>query len=336
MISSSPIRKRTTTKTTRKRASTTSWMTKTRVISAGGAIEEEKRDDVDEAGDGAADRHVHEARGYDGIVRAAEPAPPTDGRARRIWQPPADALPAAAVAHRPRPSTSPFASRLGPAPIGSPYAGRATGTAMPAIQVPPPSGEATTATGPGFFTQAGADGHRAVHRWRLAAVRLRRSRILRRQEHARAGGGRREAGRRAGRVRSSNPCRADSPPLNPEPKPADTTAIAKPATAPGTEIARRATRSRRAIIRKRRMWRPAEEADRGGEAAQAAGRHGRRRQCRGQAETRHREGAQASRDAGRAEAASPRRSPSPRPPPRPSPPRSRPRPGSIRSPTSRP
>ena len=52
-----------------------------------------------EASDGAADGHVHEARGHDRIVRAAEPAPPTDGRARRIWQPPADALPAAAVAH---------------------------------------------------------------------------------------------------------------------------------------------------------------------------------------------------------------------------------------------
>jgi hypothetical protein len=51
----------------------------------------------------------------------------------------------------PGPSTSPFASRLGPAPVGAPYGGRATGAAMPAIQVPPPSGKATTETEPGFF-----------------------------------------------------------------------------------------------------------------------------------------------------------------------------------------
>src|SRR4029078_1900988 len=53
----------------------------------------------------------------------------------------------------PGPSTSPFASRLGPAPSGSPYAGRATGAAMPVIQGAPPSGKATTETTPGFFAK---------------------------------------------------------------------------------------------------------------------------------------------------------------------------------------
>ena len=53
----------------------------------------------------------------------------------------------------PAPSTSPFASRLGPAPKGSPYSARGTGTAIPAIQIPAPSGAAATPSEPGFFTR---------------------------------------------------------------------------------------------------------------------------------------------------------------------------------------
>jgi len=50
----------------------------------------------------------------------------------------------------PAPSTSPFASRLGPAPTGAPYA-RPTGASMPAIQIPAPSGKATTESKPGYL-----------------------------------------------------------------------------------------------------------------------------------------------------------------------------------------
>jgi hypothetical protein len=127
------------------------------VISAGGAIEEEEDiaddDEDDGVGDGVATATFMKPIDSTGLSGLLNPRrPPTGGRdgfGSRLptpYPPPQMAVPA--------PSTSPFASRLGPAPIGSPYGARATGTAMPALQVPPPSGAAaTTASEPGFFTK---------------------------------------------------------------------------------------------------------------------------------------------------------------------------------------
>jgi hypothetical protein len=121
------------------------------IISAGGAIEEEE-DDVGESSDGVATSTFMKPADTTGLSGLLNPRrPPTGGRdgfGSRLptpYPPPQSPIPG--------PSTSPFASRLGPAPVGSPYAGRATGAAIPAIQVPPPSGRATTETEPGFFSK---------------------------------------------------------------------------------------------------------------------------------------------------------------------------------------
>jgi hypothetical protein len=122
------------------------------VISAGGAIEEEE-DDVDDVDDGPGDgvatatfMKSPDTTGLSGLLNPRRP--PTGGRdgfGSRLptpYPPPQTTIPA--------PSTSPFASRLGPAPTGAP---RTTTGALTAIQVPPPSGRATTETEPGFFTR---------------------------------------------------------------------------------------------------------------------------------------------------------------------------------------
>jgi hypothetical protein len=122
------------------------------VISAGGAIEEEEDDVGEEVGDGAPTATFMKSADSTGLSGLLNPRrPPTGGRdgfGSRLptpYPPPQSPIPG--------PSTSPFASRLGPAPTGSPYAGRATGASMPAIQVPPPSGKATTESSPGFFSK---------------------------------------------------------------------------------------------------------------------------------------------------------------------------------------
>jgi len=121
------------------------------VISAGGAVEEEEDDDG--ATDGVATATFMKPADSTGLSGLLNPRrPPTgnpygrDGFGGRLptpYPPPQTTIPA--------PSTSPFASRLGPAPSGSPYAARPTGASIPAIQVPPPSGKATTESDPGFF-----------------------------------------------------------------------------------------------------------------------------------------------------------------------------------------
>jgi hypothetical protein len=125
------------------------------VISAGGAIEEE--DDDDGSTDGVATATFMKPADSTSLSGLLNPRrPPTgnpygrDGFGARLptpYPPPQSPIPI------PAPSTSPFASRLGPAPSGAPYPGRATTTtgAVTAIQVPPPSGKATTETEPGFF-----------------------------------------------------------------------------------------------------------------------------------------------------------------------------------------
>jgi hypothetical protein len=127
------------------------------VISAGGAIEEEADDlgdsEEDTTNGGVATSTFLKPADTTGLSGLLNPRrPPTGGRdgfGSRLptpYPPPQSPIPG--------PSTSPFASRLGAAPAGSPYAGRATGTSMPAIQVPPPSGRATTESGePGFFSK---------------------------------------------------------------------------------------------------------------------------------------------------------------------------------------
>ena len=117
------------------------------VISAGGAIEEEE--DVDDADDGENDGVATatfmkpvDSTGLSGLLNPRRP-PSGFGQARLPTPyPPPQVAPA--------PSTSPFASRLGPAPTGSPYA-RPTGASMPAIQIPAPSGKATTESKPGYL-----------------------------------------------------------------------------------------------------------------------------------------------------------------------------------------
>jgi hypothetical protein len=127
------------------------------VISAGGAIEEESEDlgdsEEDTTNGGVATSTFLKPADTTGLSGLLNPRrPPTGGRdgfGSRLptpYPPPQSPIPG--------PSTSPFASRLGAAPAGSPYAGRATGTSMPAIQVPPPSGRATTEGGePSFFSK---------------------------------------------------------------------------------------------------------------------------------------------------------------------------------------
>ena len=129
------------------------------VISAGGAIEEEE--DVDDADDDAHDgvatatfMKPADSTGLSGLLNPRRP--PTgnpygrDGFGSRLPTPSPGYSPATSA---PAPSTSPFASRLGPAPKGSPYSGRGTGTAIPAIQIPAPSGAAATPSEPGFLTK---------------------------------------------------------------------------------------------------------------------------------------------------------------------------------------
>jgi hypothetical protein len=126
------------------------------VISAGGAIEEEEDDDG--STDGVATATFMKPADSTSLSGLLNPRrPPTgnpygrDGFGARLptpYPPPQSPIPA--------PSTSPFASRLGPAPAGVPYPGRGTTTTgtITAIQVPPPSGKATTETGePGFLSR---------------------------------------------------------------------------------------------------------------------------------------------------------------------------------------
>ena len=202
------------------------------IISAGGAIEEEE-DDVSEAGDGAPTATFMKSADTTGLSGLLNPRrPPTGGRdgfGSRLptpYPPPQSPIPG--------PSTSPFASRLGPAPIGSPYAGRATGAAMPAIQVPPPSGKATTETGPGFFAKQVP----------MVGVMLLCFGFFVAGFGIRGLGGKsappaavvaKPAAATPAPAVVVEPVQNGQPAVNPEPKPADTTAIAKPATPPGTE-----------------------------------------------------------------------------------------------------
>jgi hypothetical protein len=134
------------------------------VISAGGAGAVEDDDDIDDGDDDAHDgaptatfMKPADSTGLSGLLNPRRP--PTgapfgrEGFGSRLPTPYAVAASSSAASTAPAPSTSPFASRLGPAPSGSPYGARATGTAIPAIQVPPPSGAATTASDPGFFSR---------------------------------------------------------------------------------------------------------------------------------------------------------------------------------------
>jgi hypothetical protein len=126
------------------------------VISAGGAIEEE-RDADDDVHDGVATATFMKPADSTGLSGLLNPRrPPTgnpygrDGFGSRLPTPSPGYSPASSA---PAPSTSPFASRLGPAPKGSPYSGRGTGTSIPAIQIPAPSGATATPSEPGFFTR---------------------------------------------------------------------------------------------------------------------------------------------------------------------------------------
>ena len=237
---------------------------------------------MSEAGDGAADGDVHEVRGLDRIVGAAEPAPPTDGRARRIRQPRLPTPYPPPQSPIPGPSTSPFASRLGPAPIGSPYAGRATGAAMPAIQVPPPSGKATTESGPGFFSKQVP----MVGVWLLCfgflVARLRHARAFGGKSTPRADDGRREAAAAAPapavgrRTRAERTARRES---GAEARRHDGDREARDTAGHGGAGRHDGAAGRQSGSR---TVASDEEADRDGEAAQAAGRHGRRRRRRRQ------------------------------------------------------
>jgi len=133
------------------------------VISAGGVMEEEDADDDDEPDTDNGEEDAHDgaptatfmkspdATGLSGLLSPRRP--PTGGRdgfGSRLPTPYAGS-----GSGVPAPSTSPFASRLGPPPTGGspPYGTRATQSPIPTIQVPPPSGAATTATGPSFFSK---------------------------------------------------------------------------------------------------------------------------------------------------------------------------------------
>jgi hypothetical protein len=132
------------------------------VISAGGVMEEEDDEDADtdngeeDAHDGAPTATFMKSPDATGLSGLLNPRrPPTGGRdgfGSRLPTPYAGSGTGV-----PAPSTSPFASRLGPPPTGGspPYGTRATHTQspIPTIQVPPPSGAATTATGPTFFSK---------------------------------------------------------------------------------------------------------------------------------------------------------------------------------------
>jgi hypothetical protein len=126
------------------------------VISAGGAIEEEEDADDADAHDGVATATFMKPADSTGLSGLLNPRrPPTgnpygrDGFGSRLPTPSPGYSPATSA---PAPSTSPFASRLGPAPKGSPYSARGTGTPL-AIQIPAPSGAAATPSEPGFFTR---------------------------------------------------------------------------------------------------------------------------------------------------------------------------------------
>jgi hypothetical protein len=203
------------------------------IISAGGAIEEEE-DDVGEALDGVATATFMKPADTTGLSGLLNPRrPPTGGRdgfGSRLptpYPPPQSPIPG--------PSTSPFASRLGPAPIGSPYAGRATGAAMPAIQVPPPSGKATTETGPGFLAKQVP----------MVGVMLLCFGFFVAGFGIRGLGGKSAPAPAvvvAKPVATSpapavvvEPVQAGQPAVNPAPKAADPTAVAKPATPPATD-----------------------------------------------------------------------------------------------------
>jgi hypothetical protein len=203
------------------------------IISAGGAIEEEE-DDVGESGDGVATATFMKPADTTGLSGLLNPRrPPTGGRdgfGSRLptpYPPPQSPIPG--------PSTSPFGSRLGPAPIGSPYAGRATGASMPAIQVPPPSGKATTETAPAFFAKQVP----------MVGVMLLCFGFFVAGFGIRGLGGKsaptpaavvtKPAAAPAAPAVVVEPVQNGQPAANPQAKPADTTAIAKPATPPGTE-----------------------------------------------------------------------------------------------------
>ena len=124
------------------------------VISAGGAIEEEE-DELDAGNDGVATATFMKPADSTGLSGLLNPRRPPTGSpfGREGFGSARLPTPYPAPSAVPAPSTSPFASRLGPAPIGSAYAARATGPGMPAIQVTPPSGAAATAAEPGFLTR---------------------------------------------------------------------------------------------------------------------------------------------------------------------------------------
>ena len=154
------------------------------VISAGGAIEEEEdADDVDDGHDGVADRHVHEAGGFDRPVRAANPRRPPTGsvRARRLRlaacprPAPATRRPPARPRRRRRRSRRGSARRRRDRP--TPGARRAR--RCPRSRFRAPSGAAATASRARLLHAASAGaGVRAAgaHR-RLARVRLRNWRL---------------------------------------------------------------------------------------------------------------------------------------------------------------
>ena len=176
---------------------------------------------------------------------------------------------------------------------------------MPAIQVPPPSGTATTASRPGLLQQAGADAGVVLLCCRLHSRSASAFAVLRRQEHAAAPTtivAKPTAAPAAPAAPSSSPSPERTARPNPEPKPADTTgdreACRRPAghgSACGHDGAAAAT------IRKPGLWRRRRSRSR------RRSRTSRRSTwppttARAQAEARHREGAQARRDADRAEA----------------------------------
>jgi hypothetical protein len=226
------------------------------IISAGGAIEEEE-DDVGEASDGVATATFMKPADTTGLSGLLNPRrPPTGGRdgfGSRLptpYPPPQSPIPG--------PSTSPFASRLGPAPSGSPYAGRATGAAMPAIQVPPPSGKATTETTPGFFAKQVPMVGVALLCFGFFVAGFGIRGLGGKSAPAPAAVVTKPAAAPTAPAVVVEPVQGGQPVVNPEPKPADTTAIAKPATPPGTE-APAGTAEPLGDNPEAGMWRPAKK-----------------------------------------------------------------------------